>query len=127
MIIKHRYKGGVHATHNNTVSSGVSICTGHLHSLKVTPYSDYNGVRYGVDTGTLAETDGPQFTYAHQAGFWVEWKDKFTIGRGTKIATGNTRCIVLDYDKMQSKIETTPKLVVHTSKPVQSNDTAVNN
>jgi len=67
------------------------------------------------------------FTYAHQAGFWVEWKDKFTIGRGTKIATGNTRCIVLDYDKMQSKIETTPKLVVHTSKPVQSNDTAVNN
>ena len=76
-IIKHRYKGGVHATHNNTVNAGVSIITGHLHSLKVTPFSDYNGCRYGVDTGTLAETDGPQFTYAeinpsnHRSGFAV--------------------------------------------------------
>jgi len=77
VIIKHRYKGGIHATHNNTVQSGKSIITGHLHSLKVTPFSDYNGVRYGVDTGTLAETDGPQFTYAelnpsnHRSGFAV--------------------------------------------------------
>jgi hypothetical protein len=76
-IIKHRYKGGIHATHNNALSSGVSMCTGHLHSLKVTPFSDYNGVRYGVDTGTLAEIDGPQFTYAelnpsnHRSGFAV--------------------------------------------------------
>jgi hypothetical protein len=77
VIIKHRYKGGVHATHNNTVNAGVSIVTGHLHSLKVTPFSDYNGCRYGVDTGTLAETDGPQFTYGeinpnnHRSGFAV--------------------------------------------------------
>jgi hypothetical protein len=77
VIVKHRYKGGVHATHNNAVSSGVSMVTGHLHSLKVTPYNDYNGVRYGVDTGTLAEPDGPQFTYAelnpsnHRSGFAV--------------------------------------------------------
>jgi len=77
VIIKHRYKGGVHATHNNTVNAGVSIITGHLHSLKVTPFSDYKGVRFGCDTGTLAETDGPQFTYAelnpsnHRSGFVV--------------------------------------------------------
>jgi hypothetical protein len=77
VIIKHRYKSGVHATHNNTVNAGVSIVTGHLHSLKVTPFNDYNGCRYGVDTGTLAETDGPQFTYAelnpsnHRSGFAV--------------------------------------------------------
>ena len=77
VIIKHRYKNGIHATHNNTVNAGVSIVTGHLHSLKVTPFSDFNGVRYGVDTGTLAETDGPQFTYAegnpsnHRSGFAV--------------------------------------------------------
>jgi hypothetical protein len=76
-IVKHRYKGGIHATHNNTVNAGVSIVTGHLHSLKVTPFSDYNGCRYGVDTGTLAETDGPQFNYAeinpnnHRSGFAV--------------------------------------------------------
>ena len=77
VIIKHRYKNGIHAAHNNTVNAGVSIVTGHLHSLKVTPFNDYNGVRYGIDTGTLAETDGPQFTYAelnpsnHRSGFAV--------------------------------------------------------
>jgi hypothetical protein len=61
VVIKHRYKGGIHATHQNTVSGGKSIVTGHLHSLKVTPWSDYNGTRYGVDTGTLADPSGPQF------------------------------------------------------------------
>jgi len=76
-IIKHRYKGGIHATHNNTVSAGISIVTGHLHSLKVTPFADYNGNRYGVDTGTLAEPHGAQFDYAegnpqnHRSGFAV--------------------------------------------------------
>jgi len=62
LVIKHRYKNGVHATHNNAVNSGKSIVTGHLHSLKVTPFDDYNGTRFGIDTGTLADTDGPQFS-----------------------------------------------------------------
>jgi hypothetical protein len=60
-VIKHRFKGGIHATHNNTVWAGKSIVTGHLHSLKVTPFSDFNGTRYGVDTGTLADPYGEQF------------------------------------------------------------------
>lgn len=59
--IKHRWKGGIHATHNNTMGSGVNIVTGHLHSLKVTPFTDYNGTRYGVDTGTLSDCNGAQF------------------------------------------------------------------
>ena len=61
-VIKHRYKGGVHATHNNTATAGKTMVTNHLHSAKVTPYTDYNGDRWGVDTGTLAEPFGPQFT-----------------------------------------------------------------
>ena len=61
-VIKHRWKGGIHATRNNTLNSGVNIVTGHLHSLKVTPLSDYNGTRFGVDTGTLADPYGPQFS-----------------------------------------------------------------
>jgi Calcineurin-like phosphoesterase len=77
VVVKHRYKGGVHAAHNNTVGAGKTIVTGHLHSLKVTPYADYNGNRFGVDTGTLAEPYGPQFDYAegnplnHRSGFAV--------------------------------------------------------
>jgi hypothetical protein len=63
VVVKHRWKGGIHATHNNTVQSGKHIITGHLHSAKVTPYSDYNGTRYGVDTGCIADPNGPQFNY----------------------------------------------------------------
>lgn len=62
VVIKHRYKGGIHATHNNALWSGKSMITNHLHSQKVTPLTDFNGDRWGVDTGTLAEPFGPQFT-----------------------------------------------------------------
>jgi hypothetical protein len=77
-IIKHRYKGGIHATHNNTVNSGVNIVTGHLHSLKVTPFDDYNGTRYGVDTGTLADPLGPQFSnYLEHSP--TNWRSGFVV------------------------------------------------
>jgi hypothetical protein len=61
VVIKHRMNGGIHATHANILKAGKSVVTGHLHSLKVTPFDDYNGTRYGVDTGTLADPQGPQF------------------------------------------------------------------
>lgn len=61
--IKHRQHSGVHAVYNNTLKSGISMVTGHLHSLKVTPWTDMNGDRYGVDTGTLSDPWGPQFDY----------------------------------------------------------------
>lgn len=62
-VIKHRWHNGVHATYNNTVKSGVNIVTGHLHRLQVSAWGDYNGRRYGVDTGTLADPLGDQFDY----------------------------------------------------------------
>lgn len=61
VVVKHRWKGGVHATHNNAVNSGKTMVTGHLHSAKVTPFTDYNGTRFGVDTGCLASPYGDQF------------------------------------------------------------------
>jgi hypothetical protein len=78
VAVKHRWKGGVHATHNNTVNAGVSVVTGHLHSLKVTPFSDYNGNRFGVDTGTLAEPGGPQFeNYLEDSP--TNWRSGFAV------------------------------------------------
>jgi len=78
VVIKHRFKGGIHATHNNTVMSGVTTVTGHLHSLKVTPFADYRGNRYGVDTGTLADVNGPQFTdYLEDNP--VNWRSGFAV------------------------------------------------
>lgn len=61
VVVKHRWKGGLHATHNNTVGSGKTMVTGHLHSQKVTPYTDYNGTRYGIDTGCVADPDHKAF------------------------------------------------------------------
>lgn len=78
VVIKHRLKGGIHATHNNTVGSGKSIVTGHLHSLKVTPWTDYNGTRFGVDTGCLAETYAKQFSdYLEDNP--VNWRSGFAV------------------------------------------------
>ena len=43
----------------------------------MTAYDDYNGTRWGVDTGTLADPAGPQFEYGednpqnHRSGFAV--------------------------------------------------------
>lgn len=78
VVIKHRFKGGLHATHNNTVNAGKTMVTGHLHSLKVTPFSDYNGVRWGVDTGTIAPLYGPQ-TSDYTETNPVNWRQGFVV------------------------------------------------
>lgn len=61
VVVKHRHKGGIHATHNSTMWAGKTMVTGHLHSAKVTPFSDYTGTRYGVDTGCLADPEAKAF------------------------------------------------------------------
>lgn len=77
VVVKHRWKGGLHAGLNNTRESGKSIVTHHLHKGVVVPWSDYNGTRYGVDSPCLAEPYGPQFDYQednprnHRSGFVV--------------------------------------------------------
>lgn len=78
-VIKHRFKGGIHATHNNTLWAGRSIVTGHLHSLKSTPLSDYDPwTRYGVDSGTLADPCGEQFKdYTEDNP--VNWRSGFVV------------------------------------------------
>ncbi len=77
VVVKHRYKGGIHAPGNNTKDAGKTIVTGHLHSQKIYPFDDFNGTRWGVDCGTMADPFGPQFEYMednprnHRSGFCV--------------------------------------------------------
>ena len=78
VVIKHRYKGGIHATRNNTLNAGVTMVTGHLHSLKVTPFSDYNGVRYGVDCGTMADPYSDAFKDYTEVSP-VDWRSGFVV------------------------------------------------
>jgi hypothetical protein len=61
VVIKHRFKGGDHAPWNNVIKSGKHIVTAHLHSAKVMPFTDYNGTRYGVDDGCLADPQHKAF------------------------------------------------------------------
>lgn len=63
--IRHREKGGVHAGYNNTVSSGVSIVTGHDHRADVVPFDDRRGRRYAVRHGMGADSsrDAPFVHY----------------------------------------------------------------
>ena len=77
IAVKHRWHNGIHATWNNVLKSGKTLISGHLHQLRVTPFSDYNGRRYGVDSGTLAEPYGDQFTYTE--GNPVNWCSGFCI------------------------------------------------
>lgn len=78
VVVKHRYHNGIHAVRNNIAKGGKSMVTGHLHSLKVTPMTDYNGTRFGVDTGTLAEPSGPQFQDYTEDGP-LDWRSGFVV------------------------------------------------
>lgn len=78
-VVKHRYHQGVHAGYQNTLKSGKNIVTGHTHAMGSTMWADFNGIRWGVQTGTLSEM-GPEtdkFAYAednpanHSQGFAV--------------------------------------------------------
>jgi len=78
VAIRHRpISGGIHSAYNSTLKSGVHYVHGHLHKLQVTPWGDYRGRRYGVDTGTMAEPGGPQFNYT-EAGP-VNWASGFVV------------------------------------------------
>lgn len=77
VVVKHRFKGGIHSTHNGTMWAGKTMVNGHLHSLKVTPFTDYRGTRFGVDTGTLADPYGPQFAYCEDNP--VNWRSGFVV------------------------------------------------
>jgi hypothetical protein len=77
LVIKHRFKSGIHAAFNNTMWAGKSIITGHLHKGIVYPFTDYNGTRYGVDLPWLAENYGPQVAYAEDSS--VNWRSGYCL------------------------------------------------
>lgn len=80
-LIKHRHKGGIHATWNNTGEAQISTVTGHCHALQVRPRSTMSpvngGTIYGVDTGMLADPWGPQFAYMEQGP--RNWRSGFAV------------------------------------------------
>lgn len=79
VVVKHRFKGGIHATHNNVLWGGKSFITGHLHSLQVRPFSDYTeNIKWGVDTGCLADVGARAFLDYTEAGP-KNWRSGFVV------------------------------------------------
>lgn len=63
LIVKHRWHRGLHSSFNDVVKAGTNIATGHDHKLNIRPWSDYNGTRYGIKTGTLSDLWDESFMY----------------------------------------------------------------
>lgn len=75
--IKHRWKGGFSAGRANALNAGVNMITGHTHHLSVMPVGDFNGTRWGVQTGTLADLHGQQFAYTEDTP--KDWNSGFVM------------------------------------------------
>ena len=74
----HQYHSGVHSAYNNVVKGGLNMITSHTHKMEVKPYTDYNGTRYGVQTGTLATIrNNPFFNYT--MGTPLDWRAGFVV------------------------------------------------
>lgn len=101
LVIKHRFKGGDHAPFNNAVKAGKSMVTGHLHSAKVVPFTDYNGTRYGVDTGCMANPNAKAFVDYTEDNpkNWVSGFGVFTFNNGRLLAP--ELVTVFDEDSVQ--------------------------
>ena len=78
VVVKHRFKGGEYSAYNNTMKAGISIVTGHDHRLWIKPITDYRGMRWGVDAGTMSDIHSPHFVNYTEDNP-VDWQSGFAI------------------------------------------------
>lgn len=77
LLILHNYKGGIHASHNNAVTTAVHFVSGHDHASTVARYTNERGTIYGINAGVFADVDGPQFRYCQ--GRPRNWRSGFAV------------------------------------------------
>lgn len=77
--IRHRERGGIHASYNNVLHSGVNIVTGHDHVADCKRFDDRRGFRWAVRTGMLADDarDPPFLNYLE--GRKPNWQSAFVV------------------------------------------------
>jgi len=78
VVVKHRFKGGLHAGQNNALWTGVSTVTGHDHMLRAYPITNVHGLMWGVHAGTMAPIDSPGFTHYTEDNV-QNWQEGFAI------------------------------------------------
>lgn len=78
--IRHREKGGIHASWNNAVGAGVTIVTGHDHTADVRRVENRRGFHYGVRTGMGADSArDPQFVNYLEGRKPATWTSAFGV------------------------------------------------
>jgi hypothetical protein len=75
--VVHNITGGTNAPRNNVLRAGCSVFTGHLHSQKSVPVTTLLHEWDGVDSGMLADRDGPQFHYTSSRP--TDWREGFAV------------------------------------------------
>jgi hypothetical protein len=103
-LLIHGMRYGIHAQYNNVQMAHISTISGHLHAQQVRPRTTLSKVNggtntiYGVDVGTLASVDGPQFDY--RLGTPSDWRSGFAvITFKDGILMPPEFCTVIDEDK----------------------------
>lgn len=77
--IRHREKGGIHASYRNTLEAGVNIVTGHDHRADVIPYTDRTGRRYGVRHGMGMDSARDPQTVNYLEGRTPNWQAALAV------------------------------------------------
>jgi hypothetical protein len=77
VFVTHNVKGGIHATWNNTASTGCHVVTGHLHDQNERTRSFLFKEAVGIDHGCLADVDHEAFSY--RMGRPSNWRSGFVV------------------------------------------------
>lgn len=78
-IVKHRWHQGVHGAYNNVLKGGKNIFTNHTHRLHATMYADFNGLRWGVECGTLSPFGPETDKYSYSEDNPPNWSEGFVV------------------------------------------------
>lgn len=76
--IIHAIANGMHAAYNNVVKgAGFHVVTGHTHRLQVVQFRGFGKLRYGIETGMLADANQEEFNYL--VGKNANWQSGFAV------------------------------------------------
>jgi len=78
-VVKHRWHQGIHGAYNNVLKGGKNIFTNHTHRLQATMYCDYNGLRWGVECGTLSAFGPENDKYSYSEDQPQNWSEGFCV------------------------------------------------
>lgn len=78
-VVKHRWHQGVHGAYNNVLKGGKNIFTNHTHRLHATMYADWNGLRWGVECGTLSSFGPENDRHSYSEDNPPNWSEGFVV------------------------------------------------